>query len=112
MSAAGVQRFHEQLNAGRYEEIWDGGDEVFRAAGNQQEFSQLLAAVHRKLGNAGPASLSNLHVNATTNGTFIIAVYSTQFDRGPAVETFTWKKHGDEAKLCGYNIQSNLLVLN
>ncbi|MGO9648894.1 MAG: DUF4019 domain-containing protein [Terriglobales bacterium] len=112
LSAQAVHHFHEQFNNNQYTEIWTEADEGFQGSEQEQEWVNLLAAVHRKLGNAGVESLTNINVNATTNGTFITAIYKTPFDRGQAIETFTWKKDARGVRLYGYNVQSNALVLN
>ena len=112
LSAQAVHHFHEQFNHSQYGEIWAQAGENFRDAEKEQDWADLAAAIHRKLGNAGAGSLSHLNVNATTGGTFITAVYTTHFDRGDALETFIWKKDGSSVTLYSYNVQSNVLVLN
>jgi hypothetical protein len=112
LSNASVREFHQKLNDGRYEEIYNGADEGFTSAGTRDEVIKFLTAVHTKLGNAGSESLTNVRVNSTTNGTFLVVQYSTTFDRGSATETFTWRKSNGALKLVGYNINSNALVVN
>ena len=68
--------------------------------------------MHRKLGNAQNSSLTNVNVNATTNGTFITTLYQTSFAAGPASETFIWLKSNGDLKLYNYNIQSKALLLD
>jgi hypothetical protein len=112
LSNEAVRQFHEDLNSGRFDDIYAGADEGFRKTGQEQELTKLLEAVHRKLGNVEASNMNNLSVNATPSGTFITAVYRTSFARGTAAETFTWKKNGNGVKLYGYNIQSNALIVN
>ena len=112
LSNDAVHQFHRELNAENYQSISDGADEAFRNSGKEEDFIKLLLAIHRKLGDAGQTNMNNLSVNATTGGTFITAVYQTTFAKGPATETFTWKKSGGQIKLYRYNIQSNALIVN
>jgi hypothetical protein len=112
LSNAAVEHFHEQLNSGQYQEIFDEADDAFRASDNQQELLKFLAAVHAKLGAAGSESLSNIQVNANTNGTFVTTRYTTVFTRGQAFESFTWVKRGDRLNLYRYNVQSKALIMN
>lgn len=107
-----AREFHERLNGAQYDEICLHADEGFTGTGNRDATARFLEAVHTKLGNAGASNLVNIRVNSTTGGNFIVTEYKTTFDRGSAVETFTWKKSNDALKLYGYNIQSNALVLN
>jgi hypothetical protein len=110
MGAVAVQRFHDQLNAEAYNEIYAQGDDGFRAAATKPDLVKFLAAVHRKLGNAGSTSLRGLNVNVSTGGTFVTGSYETQFARGLAIETFVSVKAGSGLKLHGYNVNSNLLI--
>lgn len=107
-----VREFHQRLNAGQYEAIYRQADVGFTREGKHDEMVKFLAAVHAKLGDAGATNLVNIRVNATTNGTFLTAEYNTTFARGSAVEMFTWIKKSGNLALHGYNIQSNVLVLN
>jgi hypothetical protein len=108
-----VQHFHDQLNAGQYEEIYgEGTDELRGEDYKHGEFLKILSAVHAKLGNVESSSLQNISLTTNLNGTFLVTVNKTTFEKGEATETFTWRKEDGGLKLNGYNIQSNALVLN
>lgn len=107
-----VQHFHEQLNAGRYEEICREADEGLTQGGKQQEVGKFLEGVHAKLGDVSGEHLLSITVNTTTGGTFTVGQYNTTFARGSAVETFTWVRAHGALKLYGYDIRSNALVVN
>jgi len=112
LSNAAVLHFHQEFNKGQYEQIADQADEGFGASGKREQLFEFLKAVDRKLGPAGEIKLVNINVKASTGGTFGTCVYNTDFARGKAVETFTWRKSvSGELKLYGYNIQSNELIL-
>ena len=112
LSNAAVLHFHQQFNNGQYDQIADQADEGFGATGRREQLFEFLKAVDRKLGPAGDTKLININVKAGTSGTFVTCVYNTDFARGKAVETFTWKKGvSGELKLYGYHIQSNELLL-
>ena len=112
LSDGSVRRFHQQFNAEAYEDICQEGVPGFRQGENHDEMVKLLRAIHTKLGNATAESMTNLHVNANTNGTFVVTTYDSIFEKGKAQETFTWLKSGRALKLYGYNIQSNALFVN
>ena len=112
LANAAVQHFHERLNAEEYEEIYVDADDGFRAGQSHDELIKFLQAVHRKLGNAGEATQSNIRVDANTNGTFTTTFYTTTFDKGTAAERFTWVTSGGTLKLFGYHIESNALITN
>jgi hypothetical protein len=111
LSNAAVQHFHKQLNDGDYQAILSEADPGFSSGRKMADLIKFFEVVHRKLGDAGAESLTNINVNAQTNGTFVTTVYTTTFARSTATETFTWKKYGSALKLYGYNINSNALIL-
>ncbi|HWY69728.1 MAG TPA: hypothetical protein VNX88_13745 [Terriglobales bacterium] len=112
LSNAAVQRFHKQLNGTEYGPIVDDADEGFRHSGTtREELMRFLQVVHTNLGNAGESNLRNITVQATPGNTFVITVYQTKFDRGEAIERFTWMKTNGELFLYRYNIQSNALIM-
>lgn len=110
LANAFAQDFHQKLNNGQFEDIYSAADDGFTRSGRHEDLVNFFENVHAKLGNAGKQSLVNLRINATTNGTFLIAQYNSIFDRGRAVETFTFVKSGNSLRLYGYNIQSDALV--
>lgn len=107
-----TREFHQRLNDGQCEEICREADERFTSTSTQEDVVKFLEAVHTKLGNARASTLEGIHVNTTPGGTLLVTSYKTMFDRGPAIETFTWKKSSGALRLYGYNIQSKALVLN
>ncbi|MGA8366126.1 MAG: DUF4019 domain-containing protein [Candidatus Acidiferrales bacterium] len=106
-----VHRFHQELNAGQYEQICQEADAGFSESDTHDNLIQFLRGVHTKLGNATAENLTNLTVNANTNGTFVVTTYSSTFANGTAVETFTWAKKGTGLKLYGYHVESKAFIV-
>ena len=52
-----VKQFHSQLDSGRYTAAYAACDEKFHEATTESDFTKLLEAVHRKLGNVQQANL-------------------------------------------------------
>jgi hypothetical protein len=107
-----VGRFHNALNEGNYEQIYSAGDVAFQTSDTQEELIKIFETVHRKLGNCQSSSLTNLNVNATTNGTLLTTQYGSNYAGGQATETFVWLKKNGELKLYNYNIQSKAFLLD
>jgi hypothetical protein len=105
-----VSRFHQQLNAEQYDEIYNQSDEKFRGVVKEADSKALFEAVHRKLGIVKNAALSNWRVNATTGGTFVILVYNVEFTEGNGTEQFDFLVNGERVSLINYNINSPLLI--
>ena len=106
----GVVNFHQQLNAGQFDQIYATTDPEFKAASTQDSFTKLLSAVHRKLGNFRSGQTGNWNDSSTTGGHFVRLERTAQFDHGPAEEEFIFKVSGQEAVLVGYHIGSDTLI--
>ena len=109
----GVATFHGMLDAERYSEIYAQTDELFKKATTEAQFTEILQAVHRKLGVVRSTSQTNLYSReqaGTNAGSYLSLTYSTQFAEGPATESFNWRVADGKVHLAGYNIQSSLLV--
>ncbi len=105
-----VTGFHAQYNAGRFGEITSAvGDEF--PAGDRDKFEQLLAAVRRKLGNETSTKNQGWNVRSMNLRTNVQLVQATTFERGSGVETFAFVVSEGKARLVGYNINSQDLIL-
>lgn len=112
LADAAVRHFHERLNAGDYEDIYDEADEGFRTGQSHDQSIKFMEAVHRKLGLARQETRLNVRVDTNARGTFLTTQYSTAFATGTATEMFTWVESSGTLRLYGYHIQSNALILN
>jgi hypothetical protein len=109
-SKEAVHRFHQELNSGDFETICREADEAF-GKDNHDGAVQFLRAVHTKLGDATSESMGSLHVNASTDGTFVTVTFNSTFTGGSAEETFVWVKGMSGLKLHQYRIVSNAFIL-
>src|SRR5258708_9108592 len=109
----GVTTFHGMLDAERYSEIYSGTDELFKNATPEAQFTEILQAIHRKLGVVRSTTQTNFFsrdqagINA---GSYISLTYKTEFAQGPATESFNWRVVAGKGHLPGSNIQPSLLV--
>lgn len=99
------------MNGSRFIEIYAGATPTFRSTSPAPEFEKFMGAVQRKLGGFKTAQLGTWRVNATSAGTFVSLQYDSQFDRGSAVEDFTFLVVDSRPTLHGYNINSRALVV-
>jgi Protein of unknown function (DUF4019) len=105
-----VEQFHQQFNAGQYQEMYQQSDDKFREAATEEEFVQLLEAVKRKLGSVGKITQSGWQINATPLGTVVSLGYEVEFSDGKGVEQFSFLISGEQAKLLRYDVNSPLLI--
>jgi uncharacterized protein DUF4019 len=109
----GVASFHGMLDAERYSEIYGGTDELFKNATPEAQFTEILQAVHRKLGvvvSTAQTNFTSRDLAGTSAGSYISMTYKTEFAEGPATESFNWRVVDGKVHLVGYNIQSSLLI--
>jgi uncharacterized protein DUF4019 len=108
-----VASFHGMLDAERYSEIYGGADELFKNATTEAQFTEILRAVHRKLGvvvSTAQTNFTSRDLAGTSAGSYISMTYKTEFAEGPATESFNWRVVDGKVHLVGYNIQSSLLI--
>lgn len=105
-----VVNFHEQLNAEKYDEIYEQSAKEFKDSDSKENVIKFLQAVHNKLGAVNKAESQGWHVNTTPMGTVVALQYETVFNNDKAIESFTFLMNGDDAKLLSYNVNSKKLI--
>lgn len=105
-----VEKFHSQMNAGAYDEIYSAASDEFKHATQQSDWTALLSAVRRKLGTVVDAKQTSVHATSGTFGDSVSQTYSTHFSDGDATELFNWAIRDNKAVLIGYRIESQQLI--
>ena len=105
-----VEKFHAQLNAEKYDEIYEQSAQALKDASGKEDLIKLFTAIRKKLGTAGKASEKGWHVNTTPTGTIVTMSYETEFTNDKATETYTFLMNGEEAQLRSYHINSMKLI--
>ena len=108
---AAVPKFHEMLDAAQFDDIYAQSGDAMKSASSQADFTALLAAVHRKLGNTKSSTKAGWGVNYQTSGTWVTLNYTTVYDSGDAQEQFVFLVKDKSALLAGYHVNSNALIL-
>lgn len=108
---AAVTRFHAELDSEQYDQIYAGAAEDLRQVSAADDFRDLLAAVHRKLGAARSAQRLGWRLNDQTSGRYVELTYRTSFEGGEATEDYVYRMEGSDPRLAGYHINSNALIL-
>jgi hypothetical protein len=107
---AAAVKFHNQFNAGKFQEIYAQADEGFKKSVSENDFIAMLEAVQRKLGMVREDHSTSWAVNTTTAGTMATLGYDVDFTAGKASEEFVFHISGDQALLYHYNVNSPLLI--
>src|SRR5580658_4373234 len=107
-----IAAFHQKLNAQDFAGIYAASDTDMKGASTQDSLVQLLAAIHRKLGAFQSGKDVGWQDNVNTSGHFLSINYSAKYERGAATESFVYRIDGAQARLAGYHISSDALILN
>jgi hypothetical protein len=108
-----VATFHQMLDAEQYAEIYEATDDLFKGATTPATFTEVLRAVHKKLGDVRTANQTGFYSRdqaGTNAGAYISLTYDTEFAEGHATESFNWRVTSGKVRLAGYNINSALLI--
>ncbi len=108
-----IETFHQNINAGNFDRIYQISDAQMKAAATEAQLTQLLTAVHSKLGLYKSGTQGSVNDNVTSNGHFVNVRFASKYERGDAQETFVVKiGSSGEARLVGYHINSMALITN
>jgi hypothetical protein len=110
IAEAAVAQFHNQYNAGQFQEIYAQTDEGFKKATSEEQLTALLEALRRKLGTVKQSEQAGWRVNVTPMGTMVSLGYQVEFTEGKGTEEFVFHVSGDKAMLFNYNVNSPLLI--
>jgi hypothetical protein len=112
MAQACINRFHELLAAKKFDQIYAEASTDLKKSTTSADFSKFLAAIDRKLGVFRTAVNKNWSINYGTGGTLVTLSDQSQYEKGSALETFSFVISNGKAMLNGYNIQSQELLIN
>ena len=103
-----VERFHNELNAGQFDVIYNQSAAAMKSTTSKNEMVKLLSAVRTKLGAYKSGTRNSWRVNYGTNANTVI-LFDSNFTNGKAQETFTFGNE-ENSPLIGYNINSPTLI--
>lgn len=103
----------ENIDAGRYEKLYNDAAEEWRKDTTLDESKATFERLREKLGRARVRNLETAREEQTGTapipGHSVIAIYQTSFERGDAMETFTLIEHGGKWYLAKYFVSSTAL---
>jgi hypothetical protein len=121
VSSRSADRFHIQLDAEKYADIYREADPSLKNKLTESEFVAYLSSVHQRLGRFkritdSPNSFARFVHNwnfgtAQSSGTMMIRALS-EFERGVAVEGFEWDVKGGGASLVSYQCEGPIVAVS
>jgi hypothetical protein len=103
-----VADFHAKLNAGQFKAITDASGPEIKTG--SVDFTQLIAAVHTKLGTFRSTSRQGFNDNINNGDHTFTASYASVYSTGPATENFVYRLNGGKPVLIGYHVESAALL--
>lgn len=107
---AAVVHFHQQLDAGEVEAIYQATAQEFKQTGNKADLVAFFQGVHGKLGRYKSGRKVNWKMNYGTSGEIVVLDYQSDFENGEAGEDFVFRIDGDTPVLLGYHVNSNAFL--
>lgn len=103
----------EDIDAGRFEKLYQEAAGEWRNAATLDESKATFAKLHEKLGSVRTRSLQSAREEQTSTapikGHSVVVVYQTSFERGEGMETVTMLEHGGQWYLARYFVSSSAL---
>jgi len=105
-----VTRFHQMVDAGQADAIYDAASADLKAVTSRKQFSQLVLTIHDRLGAVKDAKRQGWKVDYANGEGTATLTYATRFAAGEGKEDFVYRLGGAQPALMGYHITSDALV--
>lgn len=109
-AGAVVAKFREEARGGNHLAIYRSGTESFRAAISEDGWLKIAKQVELQLGAFRSSEPNGARFAWKRKGPEWVLGFKSQYELGPARETFLIRKENDAWKLAGYHIGSDLLT--
>jgi hypothetical protein len=108
---AALQEAIEDIDAGRYDKLYQEASDEWRNQSSSEDSQATLQTLRNKLGNARTRTQETAREEQTSTapvaGHSVTVFYQTTFDRGEAIETFTLVERGGRWQLAKYYVSSS-----
>lgn len=108
---AAVDDFYGRLEREEYAAVYEEiAGRKFRDTSTLEDFSVMMYNVRNKLGSVRGRDKGLWKIYSGSGGTYFYVQYNVHRDHGDALESFTFKKDGEDWRLEGYNVNSPELL--
>src|SRR5713226_2633328 len=101
----------EDIDAGRYEKLYQEASDEWRKASTLEESKATFKTLHDKLGSVRNRELQTAREEQTSTGPIsghsLVVVYRTSFEHGDGMETFTLLERSGHWRLAKYYVSSS-----
>jgi hypothetical protein len=106
-----LQEAIDDIDAGRYEKIYQEAADEWRGQSSQEDSRATMQMMSAKLGKARTRTQQTAREEQTSTapvaGHSVTVIYQTTFDRGEGIETFTLVERGGKWALAKYYVSSS-----
>jgi Protein of unknown function (DUF4019)/Protein of unknown function (DUF3887) len=106
---AAIDTVGADISSGNYEKIYSEAAEEWRQAATREQSDATFKQLKEKLGNVRTRSFHSATEQDGTGGHSFILRYTTSFDRGEGMETFTLVERDGRWLLARYFVNSDAL---
>jgi len=110
---AALQDAIEDIDAGRYDKLYQEASDEWRNQSSLEDSKATLETLRNKLGNARTRTQQTAREEQTSTapvpGHSVTVIYQTTFDRGEGIENFTLVERGGSWQLAKYYVSSSAL---
>jgi hypothetical protein len=107
-----VSIFHEQFNNRDFDTLVNNAHPDMLKESTGAKVAEFCSTVRTKLGKVKDSKTQGWNVRGSVStGTTVVLVTDTTFEEGKGTETFTFRIESEKARLVGYNINSQDLIL-
>lgn len=97
---------HDHFNNQRYDTILVQASDEYRQSVSVEQNRELFRGLRDKLGTATDSNVVGFRTMFSDAGRSLILTCSTKYQRGEAIETFTWRLTDGKILLMGYQVNN------
>jgi len=101
-----IEAWHAVYNEGKAQELYAKTGEEYREVTSAEEMDELVAFVTERMGAVESTERTDTKISLDNGVTTTVIEMTTDFAKGEATETFTFRGTGEETRLVGWNIDS------
>lgn len=101
-----VAQFHTIYNSADSRSLYGLTAQEFRDATTPEQMDDLVALVTERMGKLESAERQGFNINSNNGTTYTVVTMASVFEKGEAVETFTFSDADGDIALVGWNVDS------
>ncbi len=101
-----IAKFHSTYNSGDARALYGTTADDFREVTTPAQMVELVELVTDRMGKVETTQRKAININSENGTTLTVVTMTTMFEKGEAIETFTYQGNGADMKLVGWNVDS------